>query len=221
VTDHGRGRHARLVLVRHGQGRANVEGVIAGLAGCAGLTEPGRGHHPRGFVLASMLGRLAVRSATGRATLDPAHPSPTSRRRGGGRWSLESFDDVAHLANLGNERAAPAPTSSYHGDPLRAYLSTPGLRLRLVPLPAYSPDFNADEALWGWVRADVTANTCFGTAANIREHVGAFFHSLADRTDEVQRRCRTVLQPQADAFTAAVQAIFQPSSHVDPTLAVV
>jgi transposase len=107
------------------------------------------------------------------------------------------------------------------GDPLRAYLSTPGLRLRLVRLSAYSPDFNPDEHIWGWVRAEVTANTCFGTKAKVREHVGAFFRGLADRTDEVKRRCRTVLQTQADAFTSAVQAILQPASHVDPTLALV
>jgi transposase len=108
---------------------------------------------------------------------------------------------------------------AHHGDPLRAYLTTPDLQLRLVRLPAYSPDFNADEAIWGWVRADVTANTCFGTQAGVREAVGEFFRGLADRTGEVQRRCRTVLQAQADAFTAAVAAILQPSGHVDPTLA--
>ena len=34
---------------------------------------------------------------------------------------------------------------AHSGDPLRAYLTTPDLRLRLVRLPAYSPDFNADE----------------------------------------------------------------------------
>jgi probable phosphoglycerate mutase len=32
----------RLVLVRHGEGRANVERVLAGLRGCTGLTERGR-----------------------------------------------------------------------------------------------------------------------------------------------------------------------------------
>jgi transposase len=110
---------------------------------------------------------------------------------------------------------------AHSGDPLRAYLTTPDLQLRLVRLPAYSPDFNADEAIWGWVRADVTATTCFGTKAKVREAVGEFFQGLANRTDEVRRRCRTVLQSQADAFTAAVAAILQPSSHVDPTLALV
>jgi transposase len=110
---------------------------------------------------------------------------------------------------------------AHGGDALRTYLSTPDLRLRLVRLPAYSPDFNADEHIWGWVRAEVTANTCFGTKAKVREKVGAFFRGLTDRTDEVKRRCRTILQTQADAFTSAVQAILQPSHHVDSVLALV
>lgn len=110
---------------------------------------------------------------------------------------------------------------AHGGDPLRAFLATPDLRLRLVRLPAYSPDFNADEHIWGWVRAEVTANTCFGTKAKVREKVGAFFRGLTHRTDEVKRRCRTVLQTHADAFTSAVQAILHPTSHVDPTVALV
>jgi transposase len=110
---------------------------------------------------------------------------------------------------------------AHGGDPLRAYLTTPGLQLRLVRLPAYSPDFNPDEHLWGWVRAEVTANTCFGTTARVREKVGAFFCSLAARTDQVKRRCQTILQSKAESYTAAVHAILQPASHVDPTLALV
>jgi transposase len=108
---------------------------------------------------------------------------------------------------------------AHSGDSLRAYLATLNLRLRLVRLPAYSPDFNADEHIWGWVRAEVTANTCFGAKASVRDAVGAFFRGLANRTDEVKRRCRTVLQTQADAFTSTIQAILQPPHHVDPTLA--
>jgi transposase len=108
---------------------------------------------------------------------------------------------------------------AHSGDPLRAYLTTPDLRLRLVRLPAYSPDFNADEAIWGWIRAEVTANTCFGTKAKVREQVGEFFRGLADRTDEVKRRCRTILQTKADVFTSAVEAILQSPSHAVPTLA--
>ena len=110
---------------------------------------------------------------------------------------------------------------AHGGAPLRAYVTTPDLRLRLVRLPADSPDFNPDEHVWGWVRAEVTANTCFGTTARVREQVGAFFRGLADRIDEVKRRCQTILQTKADSYTAAVHAILQPATHVDPTLALV
>ena len=39
---------------------------------------------------------------------------------------------------------------AHRGDAIRAYLTTPNLNLRLVNLPSYSPDFNADEVIWGW-----------------------------------------------------------------------
>jgi transposase len=140
---------------------------------------------------------------------------------------------VAFLQQLRAHHAEPlvvfwdnAPAHS--GDPLRAYLATPGLRLRLVRLPAYSPDFNAAEALWDWVRDEVTANTCFGTAAKVRAHVAPFFAELATRTDEVKRRCHTILQAKADALDAvqAATAILQdarhaPATHGDSTLALV
>ncbi|HEY3078321.1 MAG TPA: IS630 family transposase, partial [Chloroflexota bacterium] len=90
---------------------------------------------------------------------------------------------------------------AHGGDALRADLSTPGLRLRLVRLPADSPDDNADEAIWDRIREDVTANTCFGTKANIRARVEAFFRALRTRTPEVKTRCRTTLQAQS--FTPA------------------
>jgi transposase len=110
---------------------------------------------------------------------------------------------------------------AHGGDELRAYLRTPDLRLRLVRLPAYSPDYNADEAIWGWARAEATANLCFGTKAAVREAVAAFFDSLAQRTTAVQRRCRTALQAEAAALRDEVAAILQDSEHVDSTLALV
>ena len=110
---------------------------------------------------------------------------------------------------------------AHGGEALRTYLATPDLRLRLVRLPAYSPDFNADEAIWGWVRQEVTANTCFGTAAQVREHVGRFLGDLTGRADEVKRRCRTVLQARAEALAPVAAALLQNPQHVDPTLALV
>ncbi len=45
---------------------------------------------------------------------------------------------------------------AHRGEAVREYLQTPGLNLRLVNLPGYSPDFNADEAIWGWAREEAT-----------------------------------------------------------------
>ena len=39
-------------------------------------------------------------------------------------------------------------------------------------LPGYSPDFNADEAVWGWAREEATGNLCLGTKALVQERVG-------------------------------------------------
>jgi len=110
---------------------------------------------------------------------------------------------------------------AHGGDALRAYLATPDLRLRLVRLPAYSPDFNPDEAIWGWIREEVTANTCFGTRAKVQQHVGQFFRDVTHRTDEVKRRCRRTLQEQADTLAPIIADILHQPDHVDPTVALV
>ena len=110
---------------------------------------------------------------------------------------------------------------AHRGPAMRAYLATPNLNLRLVALPAYSPDFNADEAIWDWAREEVTANTCLGTAAKVRQKMDVFFAGLAERTAEVQQRCRTILQAQADALVATANQLFTQEQHVDLTLALV
>ena len=69
---------------------------------------------------------------------------------------------------------------AHRGDVLRAHLVTPELRLRPVNLPRYRPDFNADEAVWGWVRQQVTANLCLGTRPAVQDKVADFFARLAD-----------------------------------------
>jgi len=107
---------------------------------------------------------------------------------------------------------------AHHGPEIRAYLATSDLKLRLVALPAYSPDFNSDEAIWDWAREEVTANTCFGTAAKVQEKMDAFFVGLTERTAEAQRRCRTILQAQADALMATANQLLGQTDHVDLTL---
>jgi transposase len=107
---------------------------------------------------------------------------------------------------------------AHRGDAMRAFLTTPDLHMRLVALPPYSPDFNPDEAIWEWVREEVTANTCFGTAAKVREKVDAFFVGLAQRAAEVIQRCRRDLQALADQFLLAATQTAGELNHVDSTL---
>jgi transposase len=109
---------------------------------------------------------------------------------------------------------------AHRGEAIREFLATPDLKLRLVALPAYSPDFNADEAIWDWAREDVTGNICLGTKAKVQEKMGEYFDRLASRIDEVKRRCRTALQAEADALILTGAGIAQ-STHVDLTLGLV
>ena len=110
---------------------------------------------------------------------------------------------------------------AHRGEAVREYLRTPGLRLRLVNLPGYSPDFNAAEAVWGWVRREATGNLCLGTRALVQERVSRFLAGLASRKDEVKRRCRTVLQSRAEGLVRDSQPNSGPTANAHPTLALV
>jgi len=110
---------------------------------------------------------------------------------------------------------------AHRGEALREYLATPDLELQLVPLPAYSPDFNPDEAIWDWAREEVTANSCLGTRAKVQEKLGTFFSGLMERTAEVKQRCRRALQAQADDLMAPATQSIPQTVHVDSTLALV
>ena len=48
------------------------------------------------------------------------------------------------------------------------------LGIELAPLPGYSPDLMPVEALWRWLREDVTYHHCHPTAADLIRRVAAF-----------------------------------------------
>ena len=134
-----------------------------------------------------------------------------------------SATSAAFLRQLREQHAGPLTviwdnSPAHRGDALRAYLATPGLRLRLVNLPGYSPDFNADEAIWDWVRQEVTANLCLGAKSAVQEKVNNFFTQLAGRQPEVKQRCRTVLQTRAEGLLGKAHADPRRPANVDPTL---
>ena len=108
---------------------------------------------------------------------------------------------------------------AHRGEVLREYLRTPDLDLRLVNLPGYSPDFNADEAIWGWAREEATGNLCLGTRAAVKERVNGFLTGLSSRKDEVRRRCRTVLQSRAEAFLRDSRPDCRTTANAHPILA--
>ena len=110
---------------------------------------------------------------------------------------------------------------AHRGEAVREYLRTPGLGLRLMNLPGYSPDFNADEAVWGWAREEATGNLCLGTKALVKERVGNFLRGLSSRKDEVKARCRTVLQSKAEGFLRESQPNHRCIVNAHPTLALV
>ena len=107
---------------------------------------------------------------------------------------------------------------AHRGAAIRSYLTTPDLHLRLVALPAYSPDFNADEAVWDWAREEVTANECLGTKAKVQEKMNQFFGGLIHRKDEVKHRCRTRLQALADALIMPTTPLMPSLPNVVPAL---
>ena len=110
---------------------------------------------------------------------------------------------------------------AHRGEAVREYLRTPSLHLGLVNLPGYSPDFNADEAIWGWVREEATGNRRLGSRAVVRGRVGSFLAGLASRKDEVRRRCRTVLQSKAEALVRNSRLDSHPPTNAHPNLVLV
>ena len=126
------------------------------------------------------------------------------------------------------EGKAPGPlrviwdnAPAHRGESLRKYLSTPGLGLRLVNLPGYSPEFNADEAIWGWAREEATGNLSLRTRTAVQQRVSAFLAGLSSRREEVKRRCRTVLQSRAEALLRGSQPDSRRPANAHPTLALV
>ena len=103
---------------------------------------------------------------------------------------------------------------AHRGEAVRAYLGTSGLGLQLVNLPGYSPDFNAGEAIRGWLREEAAGNLCLGTKALVQERVSNFLSGLSSRKDEVKRRCRTVLQSRAEGLPAKFPALRKCTSYL-------
>ena len=83
----------------------------------------------------------------------------------------------------------------------------------------WSPDFNADEAVWGWAREEATGNLCLGSREAVQDRVDKFLAGLSSRKDEVRRRCRTVLQSRAETLLRDSRLDSHHPANAHPTLA--
>ena len=137
----------------------------------------------------------------------------------------EATEGEAHWAierDLGQR--AGAPWRGVEGVPADAM---PGAAAGEPPstrgqaLPDYSPDFNGDEAIWGWAREEATGNLCLGSKAKVQERVGNFLAGLASRKEEVKCRCRIILQSKAEALVRDSRPASPHPANAHPTLALV
>ena len=80
-------------------------------------------------------------------------------------------------------------------------------------------DFNADEAIWGWARQEITAHLFPHRGLAAQAQVGGFFADLAHRRGEVTRRCLTILQARAAELAGSARADLPGQANVDFTLA--
>ncbi len=71
------------------------------------------------------------------------------------------------------------------------------LGICLVPLPGYSPDMMPVEALWRWLRQQVTGNYCHASVAELLERVASFVWSINQEPEVVAARLapKTSLDP--------------------------
>ena len=89
-----------------------------------------------------------------------------------------AITSAAFLLQLRERHSGPLNVNwdnapAHRGEAVGEYLRTPGLALRLVNLPGYSPDFNADEAVWGWAREEATGSSVGWPAGEVKSNGAA------------------------------------------------
>ena len=77
--------------------------------------------------------------------------------------------------------------ASYHRS-LLVRQAAADLKIDLDPLPGYSPDFMPVEALWRWLREDVTYHYCHKTKQELIERVAEFQNRINQNPYEIADR---------------------------------
>jgi transposase len=63
---------------------------------------------------------------------------------------------------------------------IKGYLARDGCRIRLVYLPAYSPNLNLIERLWWFLKKTTLWNEYYPTFAQFKAAIDGFFQTLGD-----------------------------------------
>ena len=71
---------------------------------------------------------------------------------------------------------------------VEARLSAAGIKLDILRLPAYSPDLNAIEGLWKWMRAEVKKNACHETTRALFDACLEFVNRINRDPDALIKR---------------------------------
>jgi len=74
----------------------------------------------------------------------------------------------------------------HHAKWLKEWVGNQTAWLRLVFLPAYSPDFNPIERLWGWLKDEYTHNRCWHSQTHLLNDLVKMVSELPDRASEVK-----------------------------------
>jgi hypothetical protein len=96
----------------------------------------------------------------------------------------------------------PVSTVIWDGAPYHrakaVWAAAESLNIHLEPLPGYSPDLMPVEALWRWLREDVTYHHCHASTEDLARRVGRFEAALNQNPYAVADRLWVKDQPNPE-----------------------
>ena len=99
---------------------------------------------------------------------------------------IDLFDRLADRHLSATAISVVLDNASYnHSAAIKAYLSQPGCRIRLVYLPAYSPNLNLIERLWWLLKKTKLWNEYYPTFAQFKAAIESFFHNIDSIHDKL------------------------------------
>lgn len=96
------------------------------------------------------------------------------------RYVLSRYENQSIVMILDNARI-------HHAKLLQPFLKEHEDCLTLLFLPPYSPNLNAVERVWGWLKKSVIANRFHATREDIRKSVLSFLEHLHEYPEKVIR----------------------------------